>query len=94
MRWLGGTRDVNSASFWKHVLCIIRILLKHLNHIRMIFGYNTLGLIKWDSLEGGGDGCGGNADVVAGVVWVAHAAHQAGSEIRPHLVSVVANWSG
>ena len=33
-------------SFWKHVLCIIRILLLHMNHIRMIFGYNTLGLIK------------------------------------------------
>ena len=55
---------------------------------------NTRTDINWDSLEGGGDGCGGHGDVVAGVVWVAHAAHQAGSEIRPHLVSLVANWSG
>ena len=51
-------------------------------------------LSNWDSLEGGGDGGGGHGDVVAGVVWVAHAAHQAGPEVRPHLVSLVANWSG
>ena len=51
-------------------------------------------LSNWDSLEGGGEGGGGQCDVVAGVAWVAQAAHQAGPEVRPHLVSLVANWSG
>ena len=45
MRWLGGTRDVNSAKFWKQVLCII-LIIQHLNHIRIIFGYKTLESIK------------------------------------------------